>query len=255
MSFAVPADAYDRYMGRYSRRLAPLFMQFAHVSAGQRVLDVGCGPGALTAALAEKVGAEHVAACDPSPGFARACQQRVQGADVRTAPAEELAWPDAQFDAVLAQLVLSFVSDAGAAGREMRRVAVRGGTVAACTWDYGGQMEMLGTFWGAALALDAGAPDEAHSLAFTDRESLQELWHGVGLRDIETTGLVVDARYQSFADYWQPFLSGTGPAGQYCLSLDERHREALRDACFRALGKPSGAFTLTARAWATRGHA
>jgi ubiquinone/menaquinone biosynthesis C-methylase UbiE len=255
MSFAVPADAYDRYMGRYSRQLAPKFIQFAGVRAGQRVLDVGCGPGALTAALADTLGAEHVAACDPSPGFARACRQRVRGADVRTAPAEELAWPDAQFDAVLAQLVLSFVSNGAAAGREMRRVTVGGGTVAACTWDYGGQMEMLDTFWGAALALDPGAPDEAHTLAFTDRESLQELWRRTGLSDIETSGLLVDVQYQGFDDYWHPFLSGTGPGGQYCLSLDEHHREALRDACFRALGEPRGAFTLTARAWAVRGQA
>jgi SAM-dependent methyltransferase len=255
MSFAVPADAYDRYMGRYSRRLGPPFMQFAGVRGGQRVLDVGCGPGALTAVLAAKVGAERVAACDPSPGFAQACSQRVRGADVRTAPAEDLPWPDARFDVVLSQLVLSFVANAGAAGGEMRRVAVSGGTVAACTWDYGGQMEMLTTFWGAALALDPGAPDEARSLAFTDRDSLRELWHRTGLRDIETAGLVVDARYKSFDDYWQPFLSGTGPGGQYCLSLDEQHRDALRDACFRALGEPAAPFSLTARAWAVRGNA
>ncbi len=255
MSFAVPAEAYDRYMGRYSRPLAPLFAQFAGVRPGQRVLDVGCGPGALTAQLAEEVGAERVAAADPSPGFARACAERIRGADVRTAPAEDLPWPDGAFDAVLAQLVVSFVSRPEAASREMRRVAVPDGTVAACTWDYGDQMQMLNTFWSAALTLDPAAPHEARSLAYTDRDSLQELWHRAGLRDIETSGLTVEVRYQGFDDYWQPFLTGTGPAGQYCISLGEDHLGALREECFRALGAPSGEFALTARSWAVRGKA
>ena len=255
MSFAVPADAYDRYMGRYSRRLAPLFARFAGVQSGQRVLDVGCGPGALTAQLASTVGAHLVAAADPSPGFARACADRVKGADVRTAQSEELPWPDAAFDAVLSQLVLSFVQDADAALREMRRVARPGGTVASCTWDYAGQMQLLNTFWHAALALDPAAPDEARTLAYTDPDSLRELWQRSGMSDIETAGLVVEVQYADFDDYWQPFLTGTGPGGQYCISLDDGHREALREECFRALGTPKGSFTLTARSWAVRGKA
>jgi ubiquinone/menaquinone biosynthesis C-methylase UbiE len=254
MSFTVPADAYDRYMGRYSLRLAPLFARFAGVQSQQRVLDVGCGPGALTAQLASTVGAQLVAAADPSPGFVRACADRVTGADVRIAPGEELPWPDAAFDAVLSQLVLSFVKDADAALREMRRVARPGGTVASCTWDYGGQMQMLNTFWDAALALDPAAPDEARALAYTDPDSLRELWQRTGMSDIEAAGLMVEVQYADFDDYWQPFLTGTGPGGQYCVSLDDGHREALREECFRALGTPKRPFTLTARSWAVRGN-
>jgi len=137
----------------------------------------------------------------------------------------------------------------------MRRVARPGGTVASCTWDYAGQMQMLNTFWRAALALDPAAPDEARALPYTDPESLRELWSRSGLRDIETAPLAVAVRYADFDDYWQPFLTGTGPAGQYCISLEDRHREALREECLRALGTPRGSFRLTARSWAVRGKA
>ena len=255
MSFAVPADAYDRYMGRYSRRLAPLLTEFAGVRPGHHVLDVGCGPGALATELAATVGVRLVAAADPSPGFARACAERVPGADVRTAASEELPWPDGTFDAVLSQLVVSFVKDTDTAVREMRRVSVPGGTVASCSWDYAGQMEMLRTFWDAALTLDPAAPDEARELFYSDPDSLRELWQRAGLQGIETAALVVEVKYDDFDDYWQPFLTGTGPAGQYCVSLDHRRQEALRDQCLRSLGAPTGAFTLSARAWAVRGVA
>jgi ubiquinone/menaquinone biosynthesis C-methylase UbiE len=255
MSFAAPPDAYDRYMGRYSAELAPLFARFGRVESGHEVLDVGCGPGALTAHLASTLGPHLVAAADPSPGFARACAERVTGADVRTAASEELPWPEAAFDNVLSQLVLSFVEDGEAALGEMRRVARPGGTIASCTWDLTGQMQMLDAFWRAALVLDPDAPDEASLLAYTDPDSLQELWQRGGLRDIETAPLIVEVTYTDFDDFWQPFLGGIGPAGQYCISLDDLHREALRDECFRALGNPKSPFALTARSWAVRGRA
>jgi SAM-dependent methyltransferase len=255
MTFAVSGDAYDRYMGRYSRLLAPLFADFAGVRRGQRVLDVGCGPGALTTELTLRLDADRVAAVDPSATFAHACADRVPGADVRAAPAERLPWPDSSFDAVLSQLVVSFLQDADAGVREMRRVAATSGILAACTWDYGGEMQMLRTFWDAALALDPAAPDEVRTLGYTDPDSLQELWRVAGLRDVEISPLVVHADYADFEDYWQPFLTGTGPGGTYTVSLDAADQAALRDECCRRLGAPNGAFTLAARAWAVRGEA
>lgn len=253
MSFSVPADAYDRYMGRYSRLLAPRFADFAAVARGQQVLDVGCGPGALTAELAARVGANHVAAADPSAGFVRACAERVEGVDVRQAPAEELPWPTDSFDVVVSQLVLSFVHNAEESVSEMCRVVCAAGTVAACVWDYRGEMQMLRTFWGAALALDPATPYEGRGMSYADPESLRELWVRSGLREVATTPLVVEVQYADFDDFWEPFLTGTGPAGEYCASLDTKSQVALREECFRRLDVPSSAFTLRARAWAVRG--
>ena len=150
MTFTASGDAYDRFMGRYSRELAPRLVAFAGIAEGMRALDVGCGSGLLTSALADRLGAANVAAADPSESLLAACAARVPGADVRWAPAEELPWPDGSFDAVLSQLVLNFVADADAAVAEMRRVASPGAILASCTWDYAGGMRMLHTFWEAA---------------------------------------------------------------------------------------------------------
>jgi ubiquinone/menaquinone biosynthesis C-methylase UbiE len=253
MSFAVSADSYDSYMGRYSRLLAPLFADFAGVEPGWRVLDVGCGPGALTSELASRLGADHVAGSDPSSGFVAACAQRLPQADIRLAPAERLPWSDRSFDAALSQLVMNFLEDADAGLREMRRVVRPNGMVAACTWDYGGEMQMLRTFWDAALELDPAAPDEARVMGYTDPGSLQNLWADNGVREVEIAPLVVEVQYAGFDDYWQPFLSGAGPGGRYCVSLDEQRRAALRAECRRKLRSPDGAFKLSARAWAVRG--
>jgi ubiquinone/menaquinone biosynthesis C-methylase UbiE len=255
VTFSGSADAYDRYMGRYSRLLAPLFADFSGVQPGQRVLDVGCGPGALTSELALRVGPEQVAAVDPFEGFALACADRVPGADVRTAPAERLPWPDSSFDAVLSHLVINFLEDADTGVREMRRVLNPGGTLAACAWDYAGEMQMLRAFWDAALTLDPGAPDEGRVMGYTDPDSLRELWTSMGLRDVDASPLVVHVDYADFEDYWEPFLNGTGPGGAYCVSLDADRQAALRDECFRQLSEPRGTFTLAARAWAVRGVA
>ena len=255
MSFSVPAASYDRYMGRYSRPLAPLFADFAGVGPGQRVLDVGCGPGALTGELVARNGAGRTAAADPSMSFVEACAERFAGVDVRAAPAEQLPWPASLFDAALAQLVVNFLDDADAGVSEMRRVVRDGGTVAACAWDYAGEMEMLRAFWDAALALDPDAADEGRVMRYTEPESMRELWERAGLQTISVEPLTVCAGYADADDFWQPFLTGTGPAGAYCVSLDPERRAALRNECLRRLGNPQGSFALSARAWAVRGVA
>ncbi|QEC46476.1 class I SAM-dependent methyltransferase [Baekduia soli] len=254
MSFAVPAETYDRFMGRYSRRVAPAFARFAGIEAGMRVLDVGCGPGALTGVLAGLVGAPQVAAADPSPGFAAACAARVPGADVRETRAEALPWADATFDAALAQLVVGFMADPEAGVREMARVVAPGATVAACTWDSAGAMRMLDLFWAAALALDPAAPAEAGRVRFGARDELHELWSGAGLADVEVQPLDVLAGYEDFDDFWEPLTGGVGPAGEWCASLAPDAQVALREECRRRLGDPQGPFELPARSWAARGR-
>jgi ubiquinone/menaquinone biosynthesis C-methylase UbiE len=254
VTFRTSGDAYDRFMGRYSVLLAPKLIEFAGVEPGMRALDVGCGPGGLTRALADRLGADNVAAADPSEPLATACAQRVAGADVRVAAAEQLPWGDDTYDVALSQLVVNFMADAAAGVGEMRRIVRPGGTVASCTWDYGEGMLMLRTFWDAALALDPDAPTEGRTMRFRTPGELQDLWSSAGLQDIDTAALVVNARYTDFEDFWEPFTLGVGPGGAYCVSLDAERQDALREECRRRLGNPEGPFTLTARAWAVRGE-
>jgi SAM-dependent methyltransferase len=254
MSFDASRDAYDRYMGRYSDQLAITFLSFTGGEPGQRALDVGCGPGALTQVLATGLGASHVAAADPSKSFVTACAERVPGADVRQAAAADLPWIDATFDLVVSQLVLNFLPDPGAGVAEMRRVVRPGGTIAACTWDYADGMTMLRTFWDAAHDVDPESPDEARTMRFTTERELAELWERAGLTDIRTRSLEVSTDYADFDDYWLPFTLGVGPGGAYAASLDAERLERLRDRCFQRLGTPEGAFTLSARAVAVSGR-
>jgi ubiquinone/menaquinone biosynthesis C-methylase UbiE len=249
MSFAVSGDAYDRFMGRFSVELARPFADFAGVEAGLTALDVGCGTGVLTKELADRLGAENVAAADPSP-LVSACAERVPGADVRTAAAENLPWEDGSFDLALAQLVIVFLDDRPRAVSEMRRVVRRGGTVSTCFWDVDEGMTLLRTFWDAAHAVDPARRGETTA---TPTE-LTNLWQEGGLREIETATLEVEAGYEDFDEYWSSFLLGVGPAGQYCVSLPPDRQEAVREECRRRLGEPDGPFALPARAWAVRGR-
>jgi SAM-dependent methyltransferase len=241
-------------MGRYSRELAPRLADFAAIEPGSRALDVGCGPGALTAELVRRVGADSVIAADPSESFVAACAESVPGADVRVASAESLPWPDDSVDAALAQLVVNFLEHPAAGVIEMCRLVRPGGTVSACTWDYSDGMRMLRTFWDAALALDPEAPDEGRTMRYQDPHDLAALWRETRLEEVETTPLEVEAEYRSFDDFWEPFLSGTGPGGAYCTSLSPKRQLALREECCRRLGDPRGPFALPARAWAVRGR-
>lgn len=252
MTFAVSGELYDRFMGRYSRRLAPAFADFAGIGSTGHVLDVGCGAGALTGELAARLGPASVAAADPSEPLVEACRASIPDADVRLAPAEALPWPDASFDAALSQRVVNFMADADAGVAEMRRVVVAGGAVGACTWEYEG-MRMLRTFWQAATVVRPDAPDESRVMRFQGAEALDALWRETGLREVETAPLDVAVEYEDFDDFWLPFGNGVGPAGEYLASLDPEAQAQVRDECFRRLGEPAGRFTLTARSWAVRG--
>jgi SAM-dependent methyltransferase len=251
VSFSVPAEAYDRFMGRYSSRLAPGFARFAGVEAGQRVLDVGCGPGALTTELVRLLGPAAVSAVDPSEPFVEAARERNPEVRVERAPAERLPFSDGEFDAALAQLVVHFMSDAVAGIGEMGRVTRADGFVAACVWDHAGGRGPLGTFWEAVHAIDPEAPDESH-LAGAREGDLSRLFTEAGLHDVEETLLSVAVEHPTFEEWWEPFELGVGPAGGYTSRLDPERREALREACRARL--PAPPFVLTAAAWAARGR-
>jgi SAM-dependent methyltransferase len=221
-----------------------------------RALDVGCGPGALTAALAERLGAASVCAVEPSEPFAAACRARLPGVDVRVAPAEALPFAGGAFDAALSQLVVNFMADAGAGVREMARVTRPGGVVASCVWDYAGGMTLLRAFWDAAREVDpdrGAAADEGVAMPWCAEGDLARLWRAAGLAGVRSAPLVVSAAYRDFEDLWSPLPTGVGPSGAFCASLDEGRRAALREALRRRLGAGDGAFELTARAWAVAG--
>jgi SAM-dependent methyltransferase len=252
--FQGPSAVYDRFVGRYSRALAQQMIRAAGVAEGMRALDVGCGPGPLTRELAEVVGAESVAAVDPSEPFVEACRARVPGADVQVATAESLPFEDDAFDAVLSQLVVNFLQDAPQGVAEMRRVAKPAGVIAACVWDYAGEMTLLRAYWDSARSLDPDASDEGVTMRFAQPDELGELWRGAGLSDVVVTPLVVEAAYDDFDDLWSPFPTGVGPAGAYAASLDAQAQERLRVEYRLRLGDPTGPFTLSARAWCAVGR-
>jgi SAM-dependent methyltransferase len=252
MTFDVAADAYDRFMGRYSQALSPQLADLANVRAGQRALDVGCGPGALTAELVGRLGADAVAAADPSQPFVEAARRRHPGVEVVLAGAEDLPFEDGAFDAALAQLVVSFMSDPVAGLAEMRRVTRAGGIVAACVWDYAGGTSPLAPFWSAVAELDPGARDES-GLAGAREGQLAALFESAGLDDVVGDQLWVQVEHARFEDWWQPFTLGVGPAGAYVAALDEDAAAEVRERSRRLLG--DGPLRLAMRAWAARGRA
>lgn len=249
MSFAVAADAYDRFMGRYSVPLAPVFADFAGVAEGQRVLDVGCGPGALTAELVNRIGAARVTAIDPSESFVAALRDRHPEVEAHQAAAEQLPLPDSAFDASLAQLVVHFMADPVAGLREMARVTQPAGVVAATVWDHGGGHGPLSVYWQAVRALDPDVPDESQLAGATEGD-LTELFEAAGMRDVEEEAIEVSVEHPTFEDWWEPYTLGVGPAGAYVAGLDDEHREQLRARCAELL--PDAPFVVTARAWAAR---
>jgi ubiquinone/menaquinone biosynthesis C-methylase UbiE len=249
VGFAVSADAYDRFMGRYSQPLGPVFADFAGVQAGRRVLDVGCGPGALTAELVKRLGPDSVSAVDPSPSFVDAAHERFPDVDVRQATAEQLPFADEEFDAALAQLVVHFMADPVAGLREMARVTRHGGTVAACVWDHHGGRGPLSPLWDAVHELDPGAQDESR-LAGSRGGHLSELFEEAGLDAVEETSLTVAIEHPTFDEWWDPFMLGVGPAGGHVKNLPPDEQAQLRERIRARLPEPP--FTLEASAWAAR---
>jgi SAM-dependent methyltransferase len=251
VSFDVSAESYERFMGRYSEPLAPLFADLAGARRGQRALDVGCGPGALTAELVRRLGWNAVTAVDPSLPFTEAVAGRLPCVDARTAAAEQLPFADAEFDVTLAQLVVHFMASPVAGLREMTRVTRPGGVVAACVWDHAGGRGPLSSFWRAVRDLDPLAQDES-GLAGTREGHLAQLFAQAGLRATRATALTVAVHHATFEQWWQPYTLGVGLAGAYVAAMDCQHRAELREHCRQLVGQ--GPVEISATAWAVTGH-
>jgi SAM-dependent methyltransferase len=246
VSFEVSAEAYGRFMGRYSVPLASEFVTLLGAEAGQRALDVGCGAGALTGVLVERLGVAAVAAVDPSESFVAAVRDEFHGVDVRLGAAEQIPYPDETFDRTLAQLVVHFMTDPVAGLTEMARVTRVGGVVAANVWDHAGGSGPVATFWRAAQELDPQSPGESE-LAGVAEGQLGELFTAAGMRGARETSLSVRVAHPSFEQWWEPFTLGVGPAGEHVAQLEPASADELRERCRSLL--PAGPFTVEASAW------
>ena len=254
------AQAYERFMGRWSRRLAPRFVEFAGVRDGDAVLDIGSGTGALTSAVAKIAPASRIVGIDPSAPYVALARSQHGSTriDFEVGDAQQMRFESGMFDRTLSLLVVNFIPDVRKAVREMKRVTKSEGTVAAAVWDYGDGMEMLRMFWDEAVALDpASAPKDERNMPLCRRGDLAALWRDHGLLDVVEEALVVETRFASFDDFWTPFLEKQGPAGAYVASLSPEDRDALRLRLRRRLhgDGPDKAIVLHARAWAVRGTA
>jgi SAM-dependent methyltransferase len=250
-------DPYERYVGRWSRHIAPRFLSWVDAPPERHWLDVGCGTGALTEAILAHARPAAVSGVEPSEGFLATAAQRL-GDRVRLHPgsAAQIPLPDGSVDVTVSGLVLNFTPDAAAALAEMRRVTLTGGTVAAYVWDYADGMQLMRRFWDAAVALDerAVALDEGARFPLCRREALTALFDAAGLQRVHTAALEIETRFADFDDYWQPFLGGQGPAPAYAMSLDDAARARLRERLRASLPvQADGAIALTARAWAVKG--
>ena len=252
------AQGYERFMGRWSRRLAPLLVRFAGVHDGDTVLDVGSGTGALTAAVAKMAPSSHIVGIDPAASYVALAQPQHGSTriDFEAGDAQQLRFDNAMFDRTLSLLVVNFIPDVRTALGEMQRVTKPKGIVAAAVWDYGGSMEMLRAFWDEAVALaPTSAAKDERNMPLCRRGDLAKLWRLHVLQDVVDVGLSVETRFVSFHDFWTPFLEKQGPAGAYTASLSAEDREALRLRLRRRLLgiDPDTVIVMHARAWAVRG--
>lgn len=250
-------DAYERYMGRWSRQLAPRFLGWLDVPPGQRWLDVGCGTGALSAAILHGCAPSALIGVDPSEGFlATARSQLAASVVLHRAAASQMPLADAAVDVAVSALVLNFVPDAHAALCEMARVTADGGRVAACVWDYAQKMDLIRIYWDAAAQLGLLGPgqDQAERFPLCHPDALAAAFAGAGLSRVEVSAIEIPMRLVDFDDYWQPFLGGQGPAPAHAMSLDEAARNRLRDFIRERMPvQPDATIALEARAWTARG--
>ncbi|MFN8475835.1 MAG: methyltransferase domain-containing protein [Anaerolineae bacterium] len=254
----VSGDSYERYVGRWSRLVAREFIGWLSLPSGGNWLDVGCGTGALSAAILDVASPRGVVGVDPSAAYiAHASRQLTDDrARFEVGDAEALPYEPGSFDAVVSGLALNFVPHPERAVAEMARVAVEDGVVAAYVWDYAGEMQFMRYFWDAAVALDPAADelDEARRFPICRPESLTRLFQNAGLRSIKTRAIDIPTIFHDFDDYWSPFLGGQGPAPGYTMKLDEERRTALRERIRASLPiAQDGSIQLLARAWAVRG--
>lgn len=250
---------YERFMGRWSRLLAPAHIAFASVKDGDRVLDVGTGTGALASTLEATMKSSAIVGIDPSEGFLIYAKKNAKSGRLRfeVGDAQALRYKDASFDKTMSQLVMNFIPDHDKAIREMRRVTRPQGVVSACVWDYNSGMEMLRFFWDEVVVLDpAMAPKDERNMKLSREGQLGDLWKKAGLVNVQEKPLVIEQPFASFEDYWGPFLKGVGPGGAYVVSLTEDRRTKLEAHMRnRLLGnRRDGAFILKARAWCVRGE-
>ena len=249
-------NPYEQYVGRWSRQIAPRFLSWLAVPQGQQWLDVGCGTGALCATILEHCTPASVAGVEPSEGFLGSAKQNLAGrAALHKGAADSLPLEDRSVDVVVSGLVLNFVPDPRRALNEMRRVARDGGRIAAYVWDYAGKMELMRQFWDVAVELDASAAklDEGKRFPLCHPDALLQAFASAGLGQAEVTPIDVPTRFESFDDYWQPFLGGQGPAPAYAMSLGESQRERLRERLRARLPRAAdGSIPLVARAWAVK---
>ena len=251
-------DSYDFLMGRWSKLMAPKLADFAGVSDGDHVLDVGCGTGSLTRALLDTGPDVKVTAIDGSEDFIKIGRHNV--ADDRATfvqgDAQSLQFADNTFDKSVSLLVMNFIPDAKSAVSEMRRVTQTGGTITAAVWDYSDGMEMLRHLWDEAATIDETAVAKHEGNMPLCREGeLSALWSDSGLLNVDETGLIIQMDFVSFNDYWSPFLTGIGPSGSYVSNLDGSMQSTLKSRLLDKLahGREDEPFSLSGRVWAVRG--
>ncbi len=256
--FAASAG-YERFMGRWSRILAPHFIAFAGVKNGDRVLDVGTGTGSVAATVEASMPVSEIVGIDPSAGFIAHAQKNAKSTRARfeVGDAQALKFNDASFDRTLSLLVMNFIPDHNKAIGEMRRVTRPQGIVSACVWDYDAGMQMLRFFWDEAIALDpAIEPRDERHMKLSRQGQLGDLWRKAGLINVHEAPLVIDQQYSSFNDYWESFKTGAGPGGAYVVSLAEDRRQQLEARMRKRLlgDRQDGPFMLKAKAWCVRGE-